>query len=156
MYYYVLPRITTIHFSYFCNLPMFSKEINIRVRYSETDQMGFVYYGDYAQYFEVGRTESLRHIGLSYFELEKNGILLPVADYKCKFLKPAKYDDMLRVITDINILPTAKIHFEYKLFNQENELLALADTTLVFIKKENGKPCRAPEYFLNLIRPYFE
>lgn len=134
---------------------MFTKEIEIRVRYAETDQMGFVYYGNYATYFEVARVESLRALGMSYKELEKSGIMLPVLEYNCKYLKPAKYDDLLTIKTTIKSIPTARIFFEYEVFNENKELLTIASTTLVFVQAANKRPCVAPEHFLEQLRKYF-
>lgn len=134
---------------------MFTKEIEIRVRYAETDQMGFVYYGNYATYFEVARVESLRALGMSYKELEKSGIMLPVLEYNCKYLKPAKYDDLLTIKTTIKSIPTARIFFDYEVFNENKELLTIASTTLVFVQASNKRPCVAPEHFLEQLRKYF-
>ncbi|TAG57270.1 MAG: acyl-CoA thioesterase [Cytophagales bacterium] len=134
---------------------MFTKEIEIRVRYAETDQMGFVYYGNYATYFEVARVESLRALGMSYKELEKSGIMLPVLEYNCKYLKPAKYDDLLTIKTTIKSIPTARIFFDYEVFNENKELLTIASTTLVFVQAFNKRPCVAPEQFLEQLRKYF-
>lgn len=135
---------------------MFVKEIELRVRYAETDQMGFVYYGNYATYFEVARVESLRALGMSYKELENSGIMLPVLEYTCKYLKPAKYDDLLTIKTCIKTIPTARIFFEYEVFNENKELLTTANTTLVFVQASNKRPCAAPEGFLEHLRKYFQ
>lgn len=134
---------------------MFINEVKIRVRYAETDQMGYVYYGNYATYFEVARVESLRELGLSYKALEDSGIMLPVLEYRSKFIRPARYDDLLTVKTTIKEMPTARIHFEYEVFNEQNELLTIGDTTLVFIKAESKRPCPAPEHFLKTMQKFF-
>lgn len=134
---------------------MFTSEIQIRVRYAETDRMGFVYYGNYATYFEVARVEALRKMGMTYKEMEDEGIILPVLDYKIKFIKPAYYDDLLTIKTVIREMPMARIHFEYETFNEKNVLLNFAETTLVFINKETLKPCPAPEYFLSHMKKHF-
>ncbi|TAF74392.1 MAG: acyl-CoA thioesterase [Bacteroidetes bacterium] len=135
---------------------MFSTEIQIRVRYAETDQMGYVYYGNYATYFEVARVESLRNLGMSYKALEESGIMLPVLEYKCKYLKPAKYDDLLRIKVVIKSIPTVRIYFEYEVYNDANELLSVADTTLVFINAKTMRPCAAPALFLSSLEKYFK
>lgn len=135
---------------------MFSTEIQIRVRYAETDQMGYVYYGNYATYFEVARVESLRNLGMSYKSLEESGIMLPVLEYKCKYLKPAKYDDLLRIKVVIKSIPTVRIYFEYEVYNEANELLSIADTTLVFINAKTMRPCAAPTLFLISLEKYFK
>lgn len=131
---------------------MNSDTIQFRVRYGETDQMGFVYYGNYAQYFEMGRTEWLRKLGITYKKMEENGIMLPVMNLNINYLKPAKYDDLLTLKTTLTKMPSAKIEFSYEIFNEENELLTTANTTLVFVNMETNKPTRAPEYILKKLR----
>ncbi|MDP1744803.1 MAG: thioesterase family protein [Bacteroidota bacterium] len=134
---------------------MYISETSLRVRYAETDRMGYVYYGNYAQYFEVGRVEALRQLGTSYKEMEDNGIMLPVYACNIKYLKPAFYDDLLVIKTVIKDLPTAKITFDYEIYNQKGELLTSANTSLVFIKMATNKPCAAPESFIEKIKVYF-
>lgn len=134
---------------------MYISETSLRVRYAETDRMGYVYYGNYAQYFEVGRVEALRQLGTSYKEMEDNGIMLPVYSCNIKYLKPAFYDDLLVIKTVIKDLPTAKITFDYEIYNQKGELLTSANTSLVFIKMATNKPCAAPESFIEKIKVYF-
>ncbi len=123
---------------------MFTHETKSRVRYGETDQMGYVYYGFYAQYFEIGRVEMLRALGVSYKSLEAQGIMLPVVDFNVKYLKPALYDDLLTIRTIIREIPSVKINFEYEIYNESNQLLTTAKTTLVFVKKDTMKPTFAP------------
>ena len=123
----------------------------IRVRYSETDQMGFCYYGNYASYFEVARVEALREIGISYKELENIGILLPVKKFEISYQQPAKYDDLLEIRTRIVQLEGVRIGFEYKTYNEEGVLLNEAYTLLVFVNAATQKPIPAPADFLNLI-----
>lgn len=135
---------------------MFIFECQIRVRYAETDQMGFVYYGHYATYFEVARVEALRSIGLSYKELEKSGLLMPVIENHSKYLRPARYDDLLTIRLYIKELPGLKIKFNYEVYNQEKVLLNLGETVLVFVGKESGKIEFAPEQILSVLKPYFE
>lgn len=127
---------------------MFSAETQVRVRYGETDQMGYCYYGNYAQFFEIGRVEALRSLGMNYRKMEEDGIMLPVLDYKVKYIKPALYDDLLTIRTTIPEIPKARIRFEYEIYNERKELLSKAETTLVFISKENMKPRSAPEDFI--------
>jgi acyl-CoA thioester hydrolase len=134
---------------------MVSHEVQVRVRYAETDKMGYVYYGNYATYFEVARVETFRHWGFSYRELEESGIMMPVLEYKSKFIKPAKYDDLLTIKLFIKNKPSARIVFEYEVFNEEKILLCLAETTLVFVSQQTGKPCFPPVNFDELISPYF-
>ena len=130
---------------------MYYFNTNIRVRYSDTDQMGFVYYGVYAQYYEVGRVELLRSIGLSYKRLEDMGYSLPVVSMNIKYKKPAFYDDLLTVKTIIRELPSTRINFNYEIFNQNNQLLNISEVSLVFVDKRNNKPCLAPDIFLKKI-----
>ncbi|MEN8185617.1 MAG: thioesterase family protein [Bacteroidota bacterium] len=130
---------------------MFKNEINIRVRYGETDQMGYVYYGNYAQYFEVGRVEWLRNLGVSYKSLEESGIMLPVLNMNINYLKPAKYDDLLTIVTEVVNKPMVKIKFEFKVLNEQKELLTTAETTLVFIDMKKNKPTKAPKILLDKI-----
>lgn len=134
---------------------MFKTEIQLRVRYAETDRMGYVYYGNYAQYFEVARVESLRELGFTYKAMEDNGIILPVLDYAIKYIKPAFYDDMLTIVTSIIKPPAARLFFEYETFNEKGDQLNKASTTLVFISKETMRPCAAPEYFVHSLDQYF-
>ena len=134
---------------------MYISETTIRVRYAETDRMGYVYYGHSTQYYEVGRVEALRQLGTSYKEMEDNGIMLPVYTCSIKYLKPAFYDDLLAIKTTIQELPTARISFDYEIYNQKNELLNTGSTTLVFINMSTNKPCPAPELFIEKIKKYF-
>ena len=108
---------------------MFSTETNLRVRYAETDRMGYVYYGNYASYYEVGRVEALRSLGMSYREMEDSGIMLPVLTYNIKYFKPSFYDDLLTIQTIIPEIPGTRIKFLYKMFNTERVLLNEGETT---------------------------
>ena len=128
---------------------MYSFETKIRVKYSETDQMSFVYYGVYAQYYEVGRVELLRSLGVTYKELEEMGFALPVVNLNINYKKPAYYDDELIIRTTIKEVPSAKITFYYEMLNTNNELLNIGEVVLVFVNKETGKPCFAPEIVIN-------
>jgi len=129
----------------------FSQETKLRVRYGETDQMGYCYYGNYAQYFEVGRVEALRDVGLSYKELEEQGVMLPVSDYTVKYLSPALYDDLLTIKTSIVKLSGVRLFFEYSISNENNQKVATASTTLVFVSKSTMKPISPPENFIKVI-----
>ena len=135
---------------------MYQSQIQIRARYGETDQMGYVYYGNYASYYEVARVESLRKLGLSYRELEKMGVMMPVLENHSKFLGPAVYDEQLKIITTIRTKPGVRIKFEYEIYNENDKLIHQGETLLVFVNRENGKPCRPPEIFDNLLKPFFE
>jgi len=132
----------------------YSFETKIRVRYGETDQMGYCYYGNYAQYFEVGRVEALRALGMSYKSLEEQGIMLPVSEFSVKYFAPALYDDELTVLTSITEIKGARIIFNYEVTDQNEKLICKATTTLVFIDKDSKKPIQALSSFLQLIEPY--
>jgi len=131
---------------------MYINETKLRVRYGETDRMGYAYYGNYAEYFEVARVECLRNLGFPYKELEDEGILLPVLDYKVKYLKPALYDDELTIRTYIKDVPKVRIHFEYEVFNQAGEKLNIGETTLVFVDSKTRKPRMAPEDLVKALK----
>ena len=118
---------------------MYIHETKIRVRYGETDQMGYVYYGNYCQYFEVARVEMLRSLGVSYKSLEDSGVMLPVLDLQIKYIKPAFYDDELTIVTSLKEMPGVRIKFEYQIKNAAGDTLNLASTTLVFVEKTTGK-----------------
>lgn len=124
-------------------------EIELRVRYGETDQMGVVYHGNYAQYFEVGRVEWLRKFGVSYKQMEENGIMLPVISLNIKYKKSARYDDLIKVKTQLVKMPSATIEFEYQILNEKNEILATGNTVLVFIDINRNRPTRCPQYLLD-------
>ncbi|MBS3992369.1 MAG: acyl-CoA thioesterase [Bacteroidetes bacterium] len=134
---------------------MLTHSTNFRVRYGETDQMGYVYYGNYAQYLEVGRVEWLRNIGISYKSMEENGIILPVSNLNITYLKPAKYDDVITLKTTLVKLPTAKIEFSYELFNEQNNKLIEAKTTLVFVDVNKNRPTKAPPILIDKLIPFF-
>lgn len=127
-------------------------EIQIRVRYGETDQMGVVYHGNYALYLEMGRIEWLRKLGISYKNMEENGVMLPVVSLNINYKKSAVYDDVIHVKTKLKTMPTAKIEFEYEITNESGDILTLASTTLVFIDMKTNRPIKAPEYILNAIK----
>lgn len=131
---------------------MFLNTTEIRVRYGETDQMGVVYHANYANYFEVGRTEWLRQFGMSYKRMEETGIMLPVISLNINYKNSARYDDLLTVKTQLKKLPTASIEFEYELLNEENKVLATGSTTLVFIDMERNRPTRCPKYLLDQLQ----
>lgn len=134
---------------------MIVNETKLRVRYSETDKMGYCYYGVYAQYLEVGRTELMRKFGLSYKQIEDNGIMLPVLSLNIKYIKPAFYDDELIIRTIIPKMPSVRIEFNYEIYNQKIELLNIAETILVFIDANTRKPTKAPSRILDKMKPFF-
>ncbi len=121
---------------------------SFRVRYGETDQMGVVYHGNYAQYLELGRVEWLRALGISYRGMEENGIILPVISLQVDYKKSALYDDLLTVETKIKKAPLVKIEFDYKIYNETRELLVEANTVLAFMDKKTNRPMKCPDYIL--------
>ena len=124
----------------------------IRVRYSETDQMGYCYYVNYAQFLEIGRVEALRNSGFRYKEMEQQGILLPVLDFQIKYIFPAKYDDLLTIETTIVAIKGTRIIFDYEIINEMGVKIATASTTLVFVSKESMRPMKAPENIVKAIQ----
>jgi acyl-CoA thioester hydrolase len=134
---------------------MYTSETSVRVRYGETDQMGYVYYGVYAMYYEVARVESLRKLGLSYRSVEEMGVMMPVIENHSRYLAPGRYDDLLRIVTTLREKPTARIKFEYEIFNETNVLIHQGETVLVFIDKKTNRPCRAPQAMADVLSPYF-
>lgn len=131
---------------------MLSSTIQFRVRYAETDQMKYVYHGNYAQYLEMGRIEWLRNLGISYKKMEESGIMLPVINLNINYLKSAKYDDLLTLKTRLINQPSVKIEFSYEIYNENQDLLTTAETTLVFINMKTNKPTRPPKYLLEKLK----
>jgi acyl-CoA thioester hydrolase len=134
---------------------MYSYETKLRVRYAETDQMGYVYYGNYSMYYEVGRVECLRNLGITYKELEEQGIIMPVVENHSQYLAPAIYDDLLTIKVIIKKMPSAKISFDYEIRNEEGKLIHTGETILVFVNKISGKPTRPPKELNEVLNPYF-
>ncbi len=126
-------------------------EFKVRVRYSETDQMGVVYHGNYAQYFEMGRVEWLRNMGVSYKWMEETGIMLPVVSLTMNYKKPARYDDLITVKTIFKSQTSVKIEFDYEIYNEEEELLTIAHSVLVFVDMKTGRPVVPPDYIKDKI-----
>jgi acyl-CoA thioester hydrolase len=126
-------------------------QIQIRVRYSETDQMRVVYHGNYAQYFEIGRVEWLRNKGISYKWMEENGIMLPVVSLTMNYKKSARYDELLTLKTILKKRTTVKIEFDYELFNESDELLTTGNSILVFVDMKTGRPVTPPQYILDIL-----
>ena len=122
----------------------FLHETQIRVRYTETDQMGVVWHGNYLQYFEVGRTEALRASGWSYRGLEEAGIMLPLVEAHLEYARSAKYDDLLTVKTMVREPATARIRFDYEVWNEAGERLVTGHTVLGFVDAQTRRPCRPP------------
>ena len=135
---------------------MITGEIKLRVRYSDTDQMGYVYYGRYAIFYEIARVELFRSLGFSYKKLEGEGIGMPVIDMETKYILPIKYDEQIKINTTIENLPSSRISFKYVVYNQNNELANTAKTTLTFINLINKKPVRMPAKLLDIIKSNFK
>lgn len=136
---------------------MYAFQTQIRVRYGETDQMGYLYYGNYAEYFEVGRVETIRSLGLSYKTLEDvYGIWLPVVSLEMRFVRPAYYDDLLTVRSEIRELPDNHITFHVEIFNEQKKLVNAGRVRLCFFDAKTKKVVQAPEYLMEKLRPFFE
>jgi acyl-CoA thioester hydrolase len=135
---------------------MFIHEVKgVRVRYADTDQMGYVYYGNYARYYEIGRVEALRSLDFHYKVMEDEGVMMPVYENHSRYIKPARYDDELSIRVILQEMPGIRVIFHYEIRNQLNVLLNTGETTLVFQRRDNGKLCVAPEKLLNKLKPYF-
>ncbi len=135
---------------------MFTSETQIRIHYALTDQMGVVYYGNYAQFYEIGRTEAIRALGFTYKEIEAMGIVLAVTDMHFRFLRPAKYDDVLTIKTTLREIPLHhKIVFHGEIYNQEKELLNTGEVTLYFLEAKTMKRINMPEELKEKLAGYF-
>lgn len=135
---------------------MFEHKTTVRTRYSEVDRMGYVYYGNYATYFEVGRVEAMRVLGISYAELEEDGIMMPVIRYEISYKKPAFYDEELTIVTRVREVPRSRILFEYETWNAKGEMLNSALTELVFVDSKTMKPQRAPQVIVDAANRYLK
>lgn len=131
---------------------MIEHQIQVRVRYSETDQMGVVYHASYIPYFEIGRVEWLRNLGISYKHMEQQGIALPIVSMKIDYHKPAKYDDLLTVITRFNSQNGVKIAFDCEIRNQQGTVLTSGHFLLVFVDITKGKPCLPSNELLEVLQ----
>lgn len=135
---------------------MFVHESKVKVRYVETDQMGVVHHSNYAQYYELARTECFEACsGMTYESMEADGVMLPILELQSKFLKPALYNQVLTIKSIVNELPTVRLKVDYEIYNEANELINVGKTTLVFVNKETRKPCPPPESFMKNVRSYF-
>ncbi len=133
---------------------MIEYEYTFRVMYPDTDQMGTVHHANYVKYYETARWELFRNIGISYHSVEEAGYMLPVIDMKFKFLKTTHYDAKLRVKTTLTAVKGVRIWFSYELFNEKNELINTAETSLAFVRREDWKPCAAPAFVLEAIKKH--
>ena len=135
---------------------MFTTETQIRIHYALTDQMGVVYHGHYAQFYEIARTEAIRQIGYTYKDIEAMGIIMPVIDIHSRFLRPAKYDDLITVKTILKELPLHhKIVFHHEIYNETDELLNTGNVTLYFMEAKEMKRCDMPEQLRDVLKNYF-
>ena len=134
---------------------MYQQDVEVRVRYAETDQMGYVYYGNYAMYYEVARVELFRRLGFAYKKLEESGVGMPVLSLNIRYIQPARYDDLLTIRVSIPEKPRARIRFTYEVTNEEGQLINTGETELVFIKLDSGRPTKLPEIMERLLQPFF-
>lgn len=134
---------------------MFCSESQIRVRYGETDRMGYMYYGHYPEYFEVSRTEMIRSLGVSYREIEAKGIIMPVRSLHVDYKLPALYDELLTVRSCLKILPETRLDIDYEVYNPNKQLICTGNTILVFVDAQTRRLKRCPEFFLQAVRKYF-
>lgn len=136
---------------------MFTSSTQIRVRYAETDQMGVVYHSNFFPYFESARTESIRELGFTYADMEKMGVIMPVVDVHCRYLRPAKYDDLLTIKTILKELPLHhKIEFYHEVYNEQDELLVTGKIILYFMESKGMKKTTMPVALLDKIRLFFK
>ncbi|MCL2511386.1 MAG: acyl-CoA thioesterase [Bacteroidales bacterium] len=135
---------------------MLIHETQLRVQYYETDQMGVVHHSNYIRYFEIGRTELMRHIGLSYKEIEDSGTVMPIVGIEVRYSFPARYDEIITIKSVIKEMPKVRMVFHYEIHNQQGKLLADGNATLAFVNKETGRPQRAPEHLTTALSRYFE
>ena len=136
---------------------MLVQEIQLRTRYAETDQMGVIYYGTYATYYEVARVEAFRKMGISYKEMEtKEGIMMPVVENKSAYLLPVHYDELLTIRVIIPKMPTVKMLYKYEFYNEAGKLVHTGETLLCFMRMDNNRPCRPPKSILTIMEKYFD
>lgn len=135
---------------------MYSFDYNYRVRYADIDQMGYMYYGNYAKLYEIGRVEALRSLGLRYRDLEEAGIIMPVYENKSRFISPAKYDDLVTIRVMIKELPKVRIIFNYEIYDEQQTLLHTGETTLVFVRTSNNRIATCPKEISDRLLPFFQ
>ena len=134
---------------------MICSETTIRVRYSETDRMGYLYYGHYPSYFEASRTDMIRLFGLTYREIEEQGIIMPVRSLKIDYKRPARYDELLIVKSYLKTVPLVKLDIDYEIFNPSGQLICTGNTVLAYVDARTGRPRRAPEFFIRAVEQHF-
>ena len=135
---------------------MYSFDYNYRVRYADIDQMGYMYYGNYAKLYEIGRVEALRSLGLRYRDLEETGIIMPVYENKSRFISPAKYDDLVTIRVMIKEMPKVRIIFHYEIYDEQQTLLHTGETTLVFVRTSNNRIATCPKEISDRLLPFFQ
>lgn len=135
---------------------MYSFDCTYRIRYADIDQMGYMYYGNYAKLYEIGRVEALRSLGLRYRDLEETGVIMPVYENKSRFIVPAKYDDLVTIRVIIKELPKVRIIFNYEIYDETQTLLHTGETTLVFLKTVNNRITVCPKEILDRLVPFFQ
>lgn len=135
---------------------MYISKSTIRVKYADVDAMGVVYHGNYAQFFEAGRAEAFRNLGYTYKNFEADGFSLPVVEMKTRFLKPAKYDDLITITTIIKTFPSRKLTIFTELYNELSELITNAEISFIFVKSTNMSLISAPEKFKAILLPFFK
>lgn len=135
---------------------MISHEIQIRVLYKHTDQMGVVHHSNYINFFEAARTELMREIGLTYAEVERRGVMMPILDVHIKYRQPALYDEVITVRASISNMPMARVDFDYEVLGEDGRSIATGTTTLGFIDSTTRRPLRAPQWLVEVLRPYVE
>lgn len=134
---------------------MISSEIEIRVRYSEVDQMGFLYHSHYVNYYDMGRNELMRSIGVTQKELEQeDNIMIPVLNVDVNYLLPANFDDILVIKTSLSDMPRVKIKFQTEIF-KDGKLINKGSVTLAFINSHTKKAVRPPKKLLDALSSYF-
>lgn len=134
---------------------MFCSETTIRVRYGETDRMGYLYYGHYPAYFEASRTDMIRLFGFTYREIEEQGIIMPVHRLKVDYKRPAHYDELLTVKSCLKVLPVVRLDIDYEIYNAQKQLICTGNTVLAFVDVKTGRPRRAPRFFIEAVKNYF-
>lgn len=134
---------------------MYSTEIKIKTRYSETDQMGIIYHPNYITYYEIARTEMIRTLAYPYKEMESDGIMMPIIEVQSKYLKPAYYDEELIIRTTLKEFPTSRITFHYEIYNNKSELINTGLTTLAFMHATTRRPCRPPVRLTQILQKHF-
>jgi acyl-CoA thioester hydrolase len=134
---------------------MIVTETKVRVYYEDTDQMGVVYYGNYARYYEIGRTEMIRDLGFTYKQMEEMNIMLPARSLKINYLKPAYYDDLLTIRTIVDSIPKVKFPIKTEIYNEKRELINSGEVVLAFFNSVTNKPCAAPKFFTDEITRIF-